>query len=228
LSEKQIRYIENHPSQGVKWYNINGINVQGSWEKKFAEYLTENNIHWERKRLVYQKYRQYTPDFYCKDFNCYFEIKGFLRDRDLYKMYLVLDEYPDLNIKMITEEYIDRIESSNVFSLPNFQNVYPRESIDESKFINAWKGETKKKEKKIEKERITKIQSIKLCSCGKKIKGQNKLCRSCYNSSLQRLTQGQIQYILDNAGRIPAIKIAKEIGVSDKTIAKIIKNGGYK
>ncbi|MFA5759695.1 MAG: hypothetical protein WC942_10125 [Clostridia bacterium] len=139
LSLKRIEYLENNPNYGLKWYVVNGIKVQGSWEKKFAEFLTEKNIKWERKRIKYNKIRTYTPDFYCKDFDCYFEVKGFLRDRDLYKMYLVLDENPDLKIKMIRKEQLNDLENINIFELENFQEIYKREDIDESKFVNVWK-----------------------------------------------------------------------------------------
>lgn len=139
LSVSRIAYIENNPNYGLKWYSVNGIKVQGTWEQKFAEYLTNKNIQWNRKRIIYQKIRRYTPDFYCKEFDCYFEVKGFLRDRDLYKMYLVLDEYPNLKIKMIRKEQLKDLENLDIFSLPNFQEIYSRESIDMTKFENVWR-----------------------------------------------------------------------------------------
>jgi len=139
LSISRIAFLENNPNHGLKWYVVNGIKVQGTWEKKFAEFLTEKNIKWERKRIKYKKIRRYTPDFYCKDFDCYFEVKGFLREGDLYKMYLVLDENPDLKIKMIRKEQLNDLENINIFELENFQEIYKREDIDESKFVNVWK-----------------------------------------------------------------------------------------
>lgn len=139
LSIGRTKYLENNPNHGLKWYVVNGIKVQGTWEKKFAEFLIKKDIDWERKRIKYQKIRTYTPDFYCKDFDCYFEVKGFLRDRDLYKMYLVLDEHPELQIKMIRKEQLNNLENINIFELENFQEIYKREDIDESKFVNVWK-----------------------------------------------------------------------------------------
>ena len=66
-------------------------------------------------------------------------MKGFLREGDLYKMYLVLDENPDLKIKMIRKEQLNDLENINIFELENFQEIYKREDIDESKFVNVWK-----------------------------------------------------------------------------------------
>ncbi len=139
ISIKRIKYLENNPNHGLKWFIINGIKVQGTWEKKFAEFLTDKNIKWSRKRIIYKKIRRYTPDFYCIDYNCYFEVKGFRRDRDIYKMYLVLDENPDIKIKMIEKEQLKNIENIDIFNLPNFQELYHRENIDISKFKNVWK-----------------------------------------------------------------------------------------
>src|SRR5574344_716187 len=73
-----------------------------------------------------------------KNVNVYFEIKGFRRDRDLYKMYLVLKEYPDINIKMIEKEELDNLERIDIFNLPNFNEKYNFEDIDTTKFINIW------------------------------------------------------------------------------------------
>ena len=138
LSEKRIKYLEENPSW-CKWYDISGVKVQGTWERDFAIYLNSLNIKWERKKLHYKKTHSYTPDFYCPEKNCFFEVKGFRRDRDLYKMYLVLDEYPDINIKMIEKKELIKLNELNIFELPNFQEVYPRELIDESLFNNIWK-----------------------------------------------------------------------------------------
>lgn len=93
LSEVRRRWLEENPNHGLKWYIVNGIKVQGTWEKKFAEYLTESKINWQRgSKLKYKETHSYTPDFYCPEQNVYFEVKGFRRDRDIFKMHLVLNE----------------------------------------------------------------------------------------------------------------------------------------
>lgn len=138
LSEIRQKWLEEHPNHGVKWYTVNGIKVQGTWEKHFAEYLNGMNILWTRKPISFQKTHRYTPDFYCPVENVYFEVKGFRRDRDIYKMYLVLDEYPNIQIKMIEKEQLDNLDKINIFDLPNFQEIYKREDIDTNLFLNIW------------------------------------------------------------------------------------------
>lgn len=139
LSESRIKYLENNPNHGLKWYTINGIQVQGTWEKKFAEYLTSKNILWERKRIQFLGTHRYTPDFYCPELNIYFEVKGFRRDRDIYKMHLALREHPEIQIKMIEREELNRLDEIDIFKLPNFQEKYKFEDIDLSSFNNVWK-----------------------------------------------------------------------------------------
>lgn len=138
LSEKRIAYMESHGNYGLKWYIVNRIKVQGTWEKKFAEYLVEKNIQFERRRLKFLGSHVYTPDFYCKKENVYFEVKGFRRDRDIYKMYLVLDEHPNIHIKMIEKEQLRNLDNIDIFKLPDFQELYHREDIDMTKFKNVW------------------------------------------------------------------------------------------
>lgn len=138
LSEVRIAYLESHGDYGLKWYVVNGIKVQGTWEKRFAEYLLAKNIKFERKRLKFCKTHTYTPDFYCIDQDVYFEVKGFRRDRDIYKMYLVLEEHPNIHIKMIEREQLKNLETINIFELPDFQELYHKEDIDMTKFKNAW------------------------------------------------------------------------------------------
>ncbi len=138
LSKKRIEFMESTDDHGIKWFEVNGHKVQGTWEKKFAEWLTEKNIEWIRNKITFKKYRRYTPDFYCPAQDCYFEVKGFLRDRDLYKMFLVLDENPGLKIKMIEKKELFNLDSIDIFTLPNFNQIYRREDIDLTKFDNVW------------------------------------------------------------------------------------------
>lgn len=53
-------------------------------------------------------------------------------------MYLVLKEYPDINIKMIEKEELDNLERIDIFNLPNFNEKYKFEDIDTTKFIDIW------------------------------------------------------------------------------------------
>jgi hypothetical protein len=138
LSIKRIKYLETHHDHGLKWYTVGGKKVQGNYERRFAEMLESNKISWVRKRIIFQSVRRYTPDFYCPQQNVYFEIKGFLRDRDLYKMFLVLEENPQLHIKIISKEMMKHLETLDIFSVPDFQYVYKKEDINISSFVNQW------------------------------------------------------------------------------------------
>ena len=139
LSDIRTKYLESHHNYGLQWFDVGGIKVQGTWEKRFAEFLLAKNIKFERKGIKFCKTHTYTPDFYCKDQDVYFEVKGFRRDRDIYKMYLVLDEHPELHIKMIERSELENLDVIDIFSLPDFQEKYKRENIDMSKFNNVWK-----------------------------------------------------------------------------------------
>lgn len=139
LSDKRCEYLKEHGNHGVKFYEVNGIKVQGTWEKIFAEYLNKIDVKWERRSLKYKNTHKYTPDFYCPNQDIYFEVKGFRRDRDIYKMYLVLSEHPYIKIKMIEKEQLKNLDSIDIFNLPNFNEIYKFEDIDMTKFTNVWK-----------------------------------------------------------------------------------------
>lgn len=139
ISINRIKFLESNNDHGLKWYTINGIKVQGSWEKKFAEYLNSHNIRWTRTTISFLGSHRYTPDFYCPNEDVYFEVKGFRRDRDIYKMHLVLREHPNLKIKMIEKRELKNLDKISIFNLPNFEELYPIESVDMTKFENVWK-----------------------------------------------------------------------------------------
>lgn len=138
LSTIRIKFLEANNDHGLKWYTINGIKVQGSWERKFAEYLNSHNINWTRITIPFLGSHHYTPDFYCPNEDVYFEVKGFRRDRDIYKMHLVLKEHPNLKIKMIEKRELENLDKISIFDLPNFEELYPLESVDMTKFENVW------------------------------------------------------------------------------------------
>ena len=144
LSEKRMEYLENN--HHLLWFSFNNgkknIKVQGNWERKFAEFLISQHILWERNRIIYQETRTYTPDFYLPEYNIYVEIKGWMKEYDKYKMWLVLNEkYIDLRI-VSSLKIIDDLESKKILvnELPKFSDNYPINSIDYSKFnINNFK-----------------------------------------------------------------------------------------
>lgn len=63
------------------------VKLNGSWELGVAKYLDEQNLNWARnkKRFRYifeNKERNYTPDFYVKEWNAYIEVKGYETNMD--------------------------------------------------------------------------------------------------------------------------------------------------
>ncbi len=85
-------------------FKYNGINFQGSWEVEFAKYLDNKNKKWRKPKesfsyLFNGKEKRYTPDFYIEDEQCYYEIKGYVTEKDIAKW----EQFP-LRLKIITGE----------------------------------------------------------------------------------------------------------------------------
>lgn len=85
MSEAKIKsYIDN--TFHCKFFIVNNgerdIKVQGTYERDFANFLNENGIKWDRKRLRYGDSHAYTPDFYISEKNIFIEVKGWMMDRD--------------------------------------------------------------------------------------------------------------------------------------------------
>lgn len=103
ISESRQKILESNESH-CKWYLVNNgfkdIKVQGTWERDIAEILTKNNIKWERIKLKYCKYKNYTPDFYLIDYNIFIEVKGWWRDYDIEKTKKVLNEH-NIDLRII-------------------------------------------------------------------------------------------------------------------------------
>lgn len=67
--------------------DYNGVDLHGSWELKYAQYLDYNAIQWQRNKdsFYYEfegKTRKYTPDFYLPNTDEYVEIKGYKTAKD--------------------------------------------------------------------------------------------------------------------------------------------------
>ena len=83
-------YSSTNVNGRVKHYIFNGVKLDGLWELEVAKYLENNNIKWERpkngfKYIWNNSEHIYFPDFYLPEYNYYIEVKGYQRDRDLYK-----------------------------------------------------------------------------------------------------------------------------------------------
>jgi len=73
----------------IKYTKKDGIvvDLQGSWELKFVEFLDEHQIEWQRNRVGYKytfqnKEHLYFPDFHLHQYDVYVEVKGYETDKD--------------------------------------------------------------------------------------------------------------------------------------------------
>lgn len=84
-------------------YTYNGVDLHGTWELKYAEWLDLNNIAWRRPSESFAYIfegteHKYTPDFYLIDSNTYIEIKGYKTYKDQAKW----EQFPkDLTLKVL-------------------------------------------------------------------------------------------------------------------------------
>jgi hypothetical protein len=114
LSEKQSL---NNSGGKCKWYNVNGVKVQGSWERDIALKLSEMQIEWVKpktnkfifKYKINNKTKSYSPDFYLPKFDVYLEIKGYWWGNDRVKMKLIKEQYPTKKIVIIEKEEYKKI-----------------------------------------------------------------------------------------------------------------------
>ena len=93
-----IKYPDSYSSSNVngrvKHYKYNGFILDGKWELEVAKYLDSKNIKWEKPKNGFEyewnnSIHIYFPDFYLPEYNYYIEVKGYQRDRDLYKWKVV-------------------------------------------------------------------------------------------------------------------------------------------
>lgn len=121
--DRQSRRMSNfNVSTSVKWYDVNGIKVQGTWERDFAIELVNNNLEWNRyKTFIYLDNgikRRYRPDFYLPQFNIFIEIKGYWWNSDKSKMRLIFKQHKGLRKQLIIIN--KRIYDALMFDKSNF------------------------------------------------------------------------------------------------------------
>ncbi len=123
LSESMKNAVRKYPESfsssnvngRVKHYNYNGFKLDGLWELEVAKYLDSKNIKWIKPNNGFEyewnnDIHIYYPDFYLPEYNYYIEVKGYQRDRDLYKWQSVS------NLIIIKRKEIDEIRN-NTYSL---------------------------------------------------------------------------------------------------------------
>jgi hypothetical protein len=104
----------------VKWHEVinartgDSVKVQGTWEKRYAEWLNAQGVEWQRPKTTFSWRRDdsdiehtYHPDFYLPATDTYVDIKGFMwkDDRkkidDSAKLLLVQQQNPNLRLQVL-------------------------------------------------------------------------------------------------------------------------------
>jgi len=141
ISKKRIDYLSRN--NNVKWYdvkNINGqnIKVQGKWELNFANRCNELKILFFETRLKFNNVHYYTPDFYLPKYNIYIEIKGFLYEKDKYKMLKVIEE-KKIILKLIKDEkFINSFKEKELLLLENVDKLFSLQDINYQSFVKRY------------------------------------------------------------------------------------------
>lgn len=114
LSEEQS--LRNRGGKS-KWFDVNGIKVQGTWERNIAVKLNELKIAWDKpktnsdlfKYVLDGKLKSYAPDFYLPEFDLYLEVKGYWWGNDRNKMEAVIQQHPDKRILIIEKDQYNKL-----------------------------------------------------------------------------------------------------------------------
>lgn len=99
----------NNNGGRCKWYEVNGVKVQGTWERNFAIELNRRGYKWTKCRkpwryIMNDKIRHYTPDFYLEEFDLFVEIKGYWWGRDKEKMDCIFSQHSDKRLVVLEKE----------------------------------------------------------------------------------------------------------------------------
>lgn len=104
----------------VKWHEVFNpttnivVKVQGTWEKRYAEWLNAQGTKWERPQTTFKWRRNgddiehtYHPDFYLPETDTYVDIKGYMwKDvnkniDDELKLRLVREQNPTVKLEVL-------------------------------------------------------------------------------------------------------------------------------
>ena len=104
LSERQS--INNSGGRS-KWFEIDGVYVQGTWERDCVLKFNELGIEWKKvkkegiiKYSMNESIKSYTPDIFLPEFGLTLEIKGYWWGNDEEKMKCVLESNSHLGDKI--------------------------------------------------------------------------------------------------------------------------------
>lgn len=122
VSERQS--INNSGGRS-KWFEYNGVKLQGTWELNLAKKFDELNIKWCKLKLrkdiikysLNNKTRSYTPDFYLEDYKLFVEVKGYWWGDDKLKMDAVIEQYPNYKFLIIENDQYKALMSNDLSCL---------------------------------------------------------------------------------------------------------------
>jgi hypothetical protein len=114
LSERQST---NNTGGKCTWFEVDGVKVQGTWERNLAVKFNELGIVWIKPRRVDEiwkyniddKIKSYTPDFYLPEYDTYLEVKGYWWGDDRRKMDIIIAKYPERKIFIVELEQYQQI-----------------------------------------------------------------------------------------------------------------------
>lgn len=194
---KKCGGIREGSGKGKKgWYK--GIYCDSTWELAFVINMLDNNISFERnyKKFEYNYHgetHKYIPDFYKKDINTYYEIKGFIREKDIFKW----KNFKNKLIILTKNEIIPIIKQIKIkYNVKNIEDLY----------------EIRKKDKKYES-----IYNLKQEQNRKRVL-ENKINK---NKKIQQRIEIIKKYLPYTRGMIT--KITKETGLSKHIIQNTLK-----
>lgn len=94
-------------------YQNKNVYLMSSWEFKYVDYLTENNIIWIKPKplpyILNNKNHYYIPDFYLPETDEYIEIKGHMWPCDHIKLENVKICNPDINLLILGKDEMKSI-----------------------------------------------------------------------------------------------------------------------
>jgi hypothetical protein len=120
---------KNHPSYGKSpnWHRIYYINIKlrSSWEYLFCYWCDLSDIKWEYEPKTFDLGNTtYTPDFYLPEFDCYVEIKGWIRKNVKQKLLKFNKKFPNICLHLWKRKQIRNIIGISFRELDNlYKNI---------------------------------------------------------------------------------------------------------
>lgn len=117
------RYIDGYCIHGRgEWitFDTKTVYLRSSYERRVVNVLENLGLQWEYESKSFDLGNStYRPDFYLPDLGVWWEVKGWLNDDNKRKMETFFSLYPDICLRMIWLEDIEKLET-----FPNNIDVY--------------------------------------------------------------------------------------------------------